>query len=69
MDTHFASPARTLEDDLSEEVRIVSVSRKGLGFEDATRDAVMKWRFRPATKRGVKVRTWVTIRVPFELKE
>jgi protein TonB len=52
-----------------EEVRILSVSRKGLGFEDATRDAVMKWRFRPATKRGVKVRTWMTIRVPFELKK
>ena len=52
-----------------EEVRILSVSRKGFGFEDATRDAVMKWRFRPATKRGVKVRTWITIRVPFELKE
>ena len=48
-----------------EEVRIISVSRKGVGFETATEDAIMKWRYKPATKNGVKVRVWVSIRVPF----
>ncbi len=51
-----------------EEVRIVSVSRGGVGFEDATSDAVAKWRYKPATKHGVKVRVWISIRVPFRLK-
>ncbi len=49
-----------------EEVRIISVSRKGVGFEDATETAIMKWRYKPATKNGVKVRVWVAIRVPFQ---
>jgi TonB family protein len=51
-----------------EEIRIVSVTRKGVGFEDATRNAVMKWRYQPATKMGVRVRTWLTIRMPFRLR-
>ena len=48
-----------------EEVRITGVDTKGLGFEKATQDAVAKWRYKPATKLGVKVRMWVPIRVPF----
>jgi TonB family protein len=51
-----------------EEVRILSVSRTGAGFEQATEEAIMKWRYKPATKKGVKVRVWVKIRVPFILK-
>jgi TonB family protein len=51
-----------------EEVRILSVSRTGAGFEQATEEAIMKWRYKPATKKGVKVRMWVKIRVPFILK-
>jgi TonB family protein len=51
-----------------EEVRILSSSRKGVGFEAATEEAVMKWRFKPATKKGVKVRMWVAIRVPYRLR-
>jgi protein TonB len=49
-----------------EEIRIVSVDNKGFGFEEATEAALKKWRYRPATKLGVKVRMWVTIRVPFK---
>ena len=45
-----------------EDVRIVSVSPPNMGFEDATEDALRQWRFKPATKDGIKVRTW--IRVP-----
>ena len=48
-----------------EEVRITSVSRKNVGFEEATETAIKKWRYKPATKKGVKVRMWVSIRVPF----
>ena len=51
-----------------EEVRITSVEPKGVGFEKATESAVRKWRYKPATKLGVKVRMWVPIRVPFVSK-
>jgi len=51
-----------------EEVRILSSSRGGVGFEKAAEDAIMKWRFKPATKLGVKVRMWVSIRIPFRLR-
>ena len=48
-----------------EEVRILKVEGPNVGFDKATRDAILKWRYKPATKLGVKVRMWVTIRVPF----
>jgi TonB family protein len=51
-----------------EDIRIVKVDPRGLGFEEATEAAVKKWRYKPATKLGVKVRMWVTIRVPFRSK-
>jgi TonB family protein len=49
-----------------EEIRIVRVEGRNVGFEKATEDAIKTWRFKPATKKGVKVRMWVTIRVPFQ---
>jgi TonB family protein len=51
-----------------EDVRILSSSRKGVGFEKSSEEAITKWRFKPATKRGVKVRMWVAIRIPFRLR-
>ena len=51
-----------------EDFRIVSVTRTGVGFERATEEAVRQWRYEPATKNGVKVRTWVAVRVPFTLR-
>jgi protein TonB len=51
-----------------EEVRIVNVSRSGVGFESASEEAVRKWRYRPATKDGVKVRMWLPVRIPFTIK-
>lgn len=50
-----------------EEVEIVEVTHKGVGFEKATEDAVRQWRYRPATKNKVKVRTWVRIRINLSL--
>jgi protein TonB len=51
-----------------EDVRVVSVSRTGVGFERATTDAVRQWRYKPATKNNVNVRMWVPVRVPFSLR-
>ena len=51
-----------------EEVRILEVSQTGVGFERATEEAVLQWRYRPATKHGVKVRTWVRITVNLTLR-
>jgi protein TonB len=51
-----------------EDLRIISVDHPGFGFEEAAKAAIREWRYRPATKLGVKVRMWVTIRVPFRLK-
>ena len=51
-----------------EQVRIIDVSRKGVGFEKATEEAIKNWRYKPATKNGVKVRMWVPIRVPFKVR-
>jgi TonB family protein len=51
-----------------ESVRIGSVSRGGVGFEKATEDAILQWRYKPATKNGVKVRVWVIIHVPFRYR-
>jgi protein TonB len=49
-----------------EDVRIVSATPPNMGFERATEDAVRQFRYKPATKNGVKVRVW--IRVPFSYR-
>jgi protein TonB len=49
-----------------EEVRILEVSNAGVGFDTATEEAVVQWRYKPATKNGVPVRMWVQIFVPFQ---
>jgi protein TonB len=36
------------------------------GFEDASEEAVKKWKFRPAVKDGVKVKTWMPVAVVFK---
>jgi protein TonB len=50
-----------------EEVRNIKATKEGVGFERATEDAVRQWRYRPATKNGVKVRVWVRIKVKLKL--
>jgi len=51
-----------------EKVEILKVSRTGVGFEKSAERAVSQWRYRPATKRGVKVRMWIPIRIPFTVQ-
>ena len=51
-----------------EQVRILDVSRAGVGFENATEEALRQWRFKPATKNGIKVRMWMKIHVPFKVR-
>jgi len=50
-----------------EEIRNIEASQKGVGFERATEAAIREWRYRPATKHGVKVRVWVRIKVNLTL--
>jgi len=51
-----------------EEVRILKVDRPGMGFEKASEDAVRQWRYKPATKDGVKVRVWIAVRILFKVE-
>jgi len=55
-------------DGVVEEIRITKVEGGNVGFEKATEEAINKWRYKPATKNGVRVRMWIKIRVPFELR-
>ncbi len=48
-----------------EKVRILRCTKPGVGFEKAAETAVRQWRYKPATKKGVKVRMWVRVRIPF----
>ncbi len=49
-----------------EDVRFIKVSPPNMGFEKTTEEAVRQFRYKPATKHGVKVRVW--IRVPFSYR-
>ena len=51
-----------------EQVRITRVEGRNLGFEKAAEEAIFRGRYKPATKGGIKVRVWVTIRMPFQLE-
>ena len=53
---------------LVEEVRIIKVEGRSLGFEEAAEEAIFKGRYKPATKGGIKVRVWVSIRMPFKFE-
>ncbi len=51
-----------------EDVRILRCSRPGVGFEKAAEEAVRQWRYKPATKKGVTVRMWQRLRIPFRAR-
>jgi TonB family protein len=46
------------------QVRVEQGARAGL--TEAAVEAVKQWRFEPATKNGKPVRTFATVRIPFE---
>ncbi|MEN8163135.1 MAG: TonB family protein [Acidobacteriota bacterium] len=51
-----------------EQVKLLNSSRPGVGFEKAAEDAVREWKYKPATKHGVKVRMWIPVRIPFSVR-
>jgi protein TonB len=57
---------RVLVSDTGEplEIRVLEPARDDL--TEAAVEAIRVWRFEPARTSGAAVRTWVTIRVPFE---
>jgi protein TonB len=49
------------------DVRTVREAGGRMGLTQAAQKAVRQWTFRPATKNGVAVKTWMTIPIPFVL--
>jgi len=39
------------------------------GFERASQDAVMKWKYKPAVKEGTYVKVWMPVQVSFNIKK
>lgn len=54
-------------DGMVKEVEILSAEPTGI-FEDATRNAVMQWRFQPAKVKGTPVACWCQTAITFELE-
>ncbi|HYB24062.1 MAG TPA: energy transducer TonB, partial [Solirubrobacteraceae bacterium] len=51
-----------------EQVRVVhGFSVKRLGIDEACEDALKQYRYKPATKDGVRVKTWLTISFKIDL--
>jgi TonB family protein len=44
-----------------EDLKVLRADHEGFGIPQAVMDAVMKYRFKPATKDGVRVKTHVTV--------
>jgi TonB family protein len=55
------------EDGRVTDVRVLRGVNQNVGINEAARDAVLGSTFRPATKDGVRVKTYKTITVPFKL--
>jgi len=49
----------------SEEVDVLRDTTPKVGLGETSRAAVLKWTWTPATKDGRKVKTWMTVQVPF----
>ena len=48
-----------------EELEVLRADHEGFGIPQAVKDAVMKYRFKPASKDGVLVTTHVTVTKPY----
>jgi len=58
---------RLLVDETGKVARAETVGKPfGFGFEDAALDAARKARYRPATKDGVRVKMWTSVKLRFE---
>jgi TonB family protein len=49
------------------DAQVVSAPGGRTGLAEAALDNVKRWRYRPATKDGIPVKVWITVRVRFEL--
>ena len=54
-------------DEIDGEVKDVKVVRSIPELDEAAMAAVRRWRFKPGTKNGVPVATWVAIPVRFSI--
>jgi TonB family protein len=59
---------RVLVDENGEaaKVEILRDTAPKVGLGDASKSALQQWRWKPATKDGHKVKTWIAIQVPFK---
>lgn len=48
-------------------IEVLRASHEGVGFEEAAREAVSRWRYTPATKNGSAVPVFLTVNVDFRL--
>ncbi len=48
-----------------QDVRVLRGVKPDLGLDQAAQNAVRQWRYKPATKNGVRVKVWTTQTVPF----
>jgi hypothetical protein len=46
-------------------VEILRDTAPKVGLGDASKAALEQWRWKPATKDGHKVKTWIVVQVPF----
>ena len=49
------------------DAKVLSAAGGKAGLNEAAVDSVRRWRFRPASKEGVNVKTWVPVSVNFVL--
>lgn len=49
-----------------EKVDVVRDTAPKVGLGDASKAALEQWRWKPATKDGHKVKTWIALQVPFK---
>jgi protein TonB len=49
-----------------EKVEVIRDVTPNVGLGTASRQALERWRWKPATKDGVKVKTWLVVQVPFK---
>lgn len=49
------------------DARVVQRAARDVGFEEAALEAARSARYQPATKGGVRVKMWKTLRIPFRL--